>query len=195
MIHKGKKMKLPITKEWILKYDYFGMAQSMFSKVEKHIKPNMIMLDVGTGNGVATRFLLSKIKKPIDKGSFVYSIDLSEELHQMIAEIIEEEGFLDFVKLQIANVENLPFNDGFFDLILSVNSFHHFSDQLKAVNEMKRVLKNDGVICIIDWSKKARFLPHKKEEMYNLEDFKILINNEVIDEYSERYWWFVAFKK
>ncbi|MHA1377220.1 MAG: class I SAM-dependent methyltransferase [Candidatus Helarchaeota archaeon] len=196
MIHKGKKMKNVVNREMVKKSDLFGMASKMFSCIEKYISPDMKMLDVGTGRGLATRFLASKIKEDPGRGGKVYSIDLSDNLQKMVSEIMEEEGTAQYVEFHIADVEKLSFDDSFFDFILTMNSIHHFTDPINALEHMKIVLKKGGTICIIDWSKKARFLPHKKEDMLDLDDFKKLIENEnVIDEYSERYWWFIAIKK
>ncbi|MHA1382573.1 MAG: class I SAM-dependent methyltransferase, partial [Candidatus Helarchaeota archaeon] len=183
-------------KDVIKNFDLFGMAPKMFNCFERYVSPDMRVLDVGTGRGVATRFLVSKIREAPEKGGEVYSIDLSDELQKLVSEIMEGEGLGKFVKFQIASVENLPFSDSYFDFILTMNSFHHFLNPIEALGEMKRVLKRNGIICIVDWSKKARFVPHKKEDLYNIEDFKKLIDNiNIIDEYSEKLWWFVAIKK
>lgn len=196
MIHKGKKMKTQFNKDFIRNFDYFGFAPKMFGNIEKYFNPNMQILDVGTGQGAGTRFLASKIKNTPNSTGKVYSIDLSDELQEIIVEILEEEKISKYVELIIADIEKNSFEDSFFDLIISLNSLHHFSNPINALNQMLRILKKEGTLCIIDWSKKARFLPHKKEDLFNLEDFKELAKSKkIIDEYSERLWWFVALKK
>ena len=196
MIHKGKKMKQPVNKNFTKNYDFFGFSLKMFSHIEKYFNPNMQILDVGTGQGVGTRFFASKIRDTPNSTGKVYSIDLSDELHEVITEILEEEKIGKYVELIIADIENNSFEDSFFDLIISINSMHHFSNPRNALDQMYRILRDGGTLCIIDWSKKARFLPHKKEDLFNLEDFKALIKSKkIVDEYSERLWWFAAIKK
>ncbi len=195
MIHKGEKMKMKYDKEVIKNFDFFGYFEKMFHSVEKFITPRMCALDVGTGFGRGTRYLASKIKEKSNQGGKVYSIDLSDEMQNYVAEILEEEQLRDLVEFRIANVEKMnDFKDSYFDLILAVNCLHHFSNPINAINEMLRVLKDDGTICIIDWSKKAKFLPHKKEDLFELSDFKNM-GFKIIEAHSEPYWWFAAVRK
>ena len=46
--------------------------------------------------------------------------------------------------------ENVPVPDKYFDKVVASASFHHFSDQDKALEEIKRVLKADGKIIILE---------------------------------------------
>jgi ubiquinone/menaquinone biosynthesis C-methylase UbiE len=46
--------------------------------------------------------------------------------------------------------ERLPFATGSFDIVTCANSFHHYSRQDRAVNEMRRVLRPGGRLMIID---------------------------------------------
>ena len=192
MIHKGEKMeRFRVNKEVVRNFDLFGMAPKMFKVMENYINTDARMLDVGTGQGVATRYLASKIKDAPKGLGKVFSIDLSEDLQKMVAEILDEEQAREYVEFQIANVEELPFEDDYFGLIVAMNCLHHFSNPSKAIAEMMRVLKREGTICIVDWSKKAKFLPHKTEDLMELEDFKRLGFN-IIEEHTEKLWWFVA---
>ena len=51
------------------------------------------------------------------------------------------------VKFLQGDVANLPFDDNFFDAVLSVNGFHVFRDKISAWNETYRVLKRGGIFC------------------------------------------------
>ena len=49
----------------------------------------------------------------------------------------------------------LPFEDEKFDIVFSLVAFHHLPTedlQLKALNEMKRVLKSKGKIILLNWN-------------------------------------------
>jgi ubiquinone/menaquinone biosynthesis C-methylase UbiE len=45
----------------------------------------------------------------------------------------------------------LPFDNDSFDVIVSANSFHYFDDPVASLKEMRRVLKPDGKVIILDW--------------------------------------------
>ena len=54
------------------------------------------------------------------------------------------------IKFVEGHAENIPLPDKYFDKVVASASFHHFSDQDKALEEMKRVLKQDGKIIILE---------------------------------------------
>lgn len=51
------------------------------------------------------------------------------------------------VKFVQGDVGKLPFADGSFDLVLSLNGFHAFADKEAAYRETFRVLKSGGILC------------------------------------------------
>ena len=57
-----------------------------------------------------------------------------------------ERGLDDQVEPRIADVGDLPFEDGSFDLVVSFTGLHCFPDPARAVVEMVRVLRSGGVI-------------------------------------------------
>ena len=65
-----------------------------------------------------------------------------------------------------ANILRLPFKDNTFDLVLCINVLEHV-DYLKALNEIKRVLKDNGHLIVVVINRDSLI----KEEIFN--DFKI----------------------
>jgi ubiquinone/menaquinone biosynthesis C-methylase UbiE len=53
------------------------------------------------------------------------------------------------VTFNVANVENLPYEDETFDRVISTCLLHHLSDPIAALREMQRVTKIGGVISIL----------------------------------------------
>ena len=51
--------------------------------------------------------------------------------------------------LSVGNGEALPFPDGAFDFVTSLGSLEHYRDMDAGLKEMARVLKPDGVACIM----------------------------------------------
>jgi len=64
------------------------------------------------------------------------------------------------------NILHLPFKDNTFDLVLCINVLEHV-DYLKALNEIKRVLKDNGHLIVVVVNRDSLI----KEEIFN--DFKI----------------------
>ncbi|MFO0945353.1 MAG: class I SAM-dependent methyltransferase [Planctomycetota bacterium] len=107
------------------------------------IRPNARILDVGCGTGLFARRLAENFPH-----ASVVGLDLSEGMLNKAAVNCAEVA--DRVELVKGDSENLPFNDGTFDLVTCIHSFHHYPNQEKVVREMYRVLKPDGQVMIID---------------------------------------------
>jgi ubiquinone/menaquinone biosynthesis C-methylase UbiE len=96
------------------------------------------VLDVGCGTGS----LLALLKR---ENVALAGVDLSLG---MITEAKKRLG--EAADLRVADSEALPWAAGSFDLVVSTDSFHHYPDPLKALSEMKRVLKKGGHLVIAD---------------------------------------------
>lgn len=95
------------------------------------------ILDVGCGNGVVAKVVLSNRKEKFDWG-----IDLSED------EINLAKKSGSYKNCKVANVYNLPFNDKSFKAVFSNSVIEHIPDLEKALSEMSRVLKRGGELII-----------------------------------------------
>lgn len=98
------------------------------------------LLDIGCSYGYYTRFYLNKCKE-------VYGIDPNEDLIKIAKKRYPR------IKFKIGDAEKIPFKDDYFDVILLSDVLEHVNDEEKAINEVYRVLKNNGVIIIT--------VPHK----------------------------------
>ena len=63
-------------------------------------------------------------------------------------------GVEDKITYQHFDVQRLSFSNNSFDGIFLYDTFQHVKDRKIAINECIRILRNDGVIVIIEWSKK-----------------------------------------
>ncbi len=53
-------------------------------------------------------------------------------------------------RLTRGDAGHLPFKDGAFDKLVCTNSFHHYPDHVRALTEMRRVLKPGGLLVLVD---------------------------------------------
>ena len=117
--------------------------------ISRH-KKNLI-LDVATGTGdlaiAAMRLDPSKIT----------GIDISPNMLEIGRKKIEKMGLSGKISLVTADSENIPFDDNIFDVAMVAFGVRNFSDPLKGLSEMRRVLNVGGMIMVLEFSKPAGF--------------------------------------
>ena len=102
-------------------------------------------LDVGTGPAQIP-ILLTKQCPNIQ----ITAIDLSKEMLKVAKRHIEDADLTDRITLELIDAKTLPYPDNSFDGIISNSIVHHIHDAEKALQEMGRVVKPNGVVLIRD---------------------------------------------
>jgi ubiquinone/menaquinone biosynthesis C-methylase UbiE len=113
------------------------------------------VLDIPTGGGVALRGV-----KP-GQGIRYVAADISPDMLRRTEQVARERGVEDQVELRSADVEQLPFDDGEFDLVISFAGLHTFPRPRVAVLEMARVLRPGGQVTgsVFLTGTSVRYLP------------------------------------
>jgi ubiquinone/menaquinone biosynthesis C-methylase UbiE len=83
----------------------------------------------------------------------VTGLDISQSFVRMASLSAKREGVV--ARFIHGSASDIPLEDGLFDLIVCRAAFKNFSEPLKALNEMHRVLKPEGRAVIIDLRKDA----------------------------------------
>ena len=107
-----------------------------------NINKNQKILDVACGTGVVA---LTAART----GANVFGSDLTPELLERAEE--NNKLFKLSVKFTEADVEKLPYDDAFFDVVLSQFGHMFAPNPEKALSEMLRVLKPGGTIAFSTW--------------------------------------------
>jgi ubiquinone/menaquinone biosynthesis C-methylase UbiE len=102
--------------------------------------PGAAVLDIPCGGGVALRGL-----RP-GQGIRYVAADIAPAMLERTRENAQRRGLDDQVELREADVENLPFADGEFDLCVSFTGMHCFPHPEAAVREIARVVKPGGAL-------------------------------------------------
>ena len=83
----------------------------------------------------------------------ITGLDISQSFVKMASQYAKREGVT--ARFIHGSASDIPLEDGLFDLIVCRAAFKNFSEPLKALNEMHRVLKPGGRAIIIDLRKDA----------------------------------------
>ena len=100
---------------------------------------NMLEVPVGTG------ILTMPVYKTLPDAE-ITCLDYSADMMAVAQRRAETIGLTN-VQFRQGDVGALPFEDGSFDLVLSLNGFHAFPDKDAAFRETLRVLKPGGIFC------------------------------------------------
>src|SRR5450759_1768637 len=106
--------------------------------------PNILDVATGTGDLAIAALKLNPTK--------VTGIDISLNMLKIGKEKLIKKGFTERIDLLQADSENIPFDDSVFDVAMVAFGVRNFSDPLKGLSEMKRVIRNGGLIMAVSYT-------------------------------------------
>jgi arsenite methyltransferase len=112
------------------------------------------LLDIGCGRGAVLLMAAQRLPRGRAVGVDVWSAtDQSGNAEPVTRRNAELEGVTDRIELRTADMRQLPFDDGSFDVVVSSLAIHNVSgagERAKALREAARVLKPGGKLAIAD---------------------------------------------
>jgi ubiquinone/menaquinone biosynthesis C-methylase UbiE len=124
-----------------------GEYERLARELAAGLPPGGRVLEIAPGPGYLS-VALAKL------GSYkITGLDISQSFVQMASQHAKREGVV--ARFIHGSASDIPLEDGLFDLIVCRAAFKNFSEPLKALNEMHRVLKPGGRAIIIDLRKDA----------------------------------------
>ncbi len=109
--------------------------KAMYAFVKKPLTKDMQVLEVATGTGLVARAIADCVKS-------IEATDFSEE---MIA-TAKRTKHPSNIKFSCADMFDLPFEDNQFDTVIASNVLHIIPEPEKAMQEIRRVLKPNGLL-------------------------------------------------
>ncbi len=109
-----------------------------------YLKPGMKVLDCGCGPGAITVGLAQCVAP-----GQVVGIDISSDQFH-VGEFMAADRGVTNVSFQRADLTKLPFDDSSFDVVFAHGVLYHLLDVQAALQEMRRVLGESGLIAVRD---------------------------------------------
>ena len=134
------------------------------------IQPGMAVCDMGCGDGYYT----IELAKRVGPAGKVYAVDIQPEMLQELSRRCEQNNLknVDMI-LGLPHDPKLPGpskqpsdpkeTEGTLDLILMVDVYHEFSNPVEMLSAMRRSLKKDGVIALVEFRGEDPQVPIKAE--------------------------------
>lgn len=159
---KAKRLLKKVKRDYTVISDEFAATRQRpwdeFEIIKRVILPGQKLLDAGCGNGRLAKYLSdSKIE--------YIGVDNNRSLLKIAGKENPD------IQFKFGDVAKLPFPAGSFDVVCCIAVLHHLPGaklQLKALRELKRVLKKDGVLIITVWNlwqkKYRKYIDRKTHE-------------------------------
>jgi arsenite methyltransferase len=110
------------------------------------LRPGERILDLGCGSGWATRLLARMVGEGPQGFGQVVGVDISDQMVRLARSASKEFVNVMFV---VGSAAQIPWEENFFDKVLSVESFYYYQDQERALAELFRVMAPHGRLFIL----------------------------------------------
>lgn len=114
----------------------YGWANWVFDQYK--FEPNSHVIEIGCGNGVIWQANEGRIPEGIQ----IELTDLSEGM--LTAARKNTEGIEQITKYSVMDIQNIPYEDNSFDIIIANHMLYHVPNRDLAIKEISRVLKPEG---------------------------------------------------
>jgi demethylmenaquinone methyltransferase/2-methoxy-6-polyprenyl-1,4-benzoquinol methylase len=121
-----------------------------------------VALDIASGTADIPRLINRKFKSVS-----MHVTDINASMLALGKERAINENFFHNCNFALASGESLPYQDQTFDLVTVGFGLRNFTDKEKGLREMKRVLKPDGVLLILEFSKPTNSFFSKVYDWYS----------------------------
>lgn len=135
---QGHAGEIMLTRMNVSHYDVTGWAMEFLE-----ISGSESILDIGCGGGETLRRLSMKTS------GHLTGVDYSAVSTRMSRELNFDSISSGKMTIADASVENLPFADGTFDRIITVESFYFWKNPQQDLKEVYRVLAGKGIFLIV----------------------------------------------
>lgn len=119
-------------------------------------------LDVATGTGDCA----IEILRQGGEKKRIIGIDFTPEMIYAGRKKVEREGLSGCITLLETNAMGLPFDDNYFDGVISAFGVRNFSDIRKGISEMRRVIKENGKVVILEFTNPSNKIFKKIYHLY-----------------------------
>lgn len=130
----------------------FGLHKIWKKRIVRLIdkKQNINILDIASGTGDIAILLKSKFGEKAD----IIGLDFSKKMIEIAKEKASAQNL--HIEFIVGDARNLPFPDEYFDYITIAFGIRNVPEIGKCLNEIARVLKNNGILIILEFGKPSK---------------------------------------
>ena len=122
-----------------------GFGDEYARKLSKRGFSQGRIIDVGCGSGATNLVLAERFPQ-----AELVGIDLSDPLLKLARDSAAKTSFRNRVSFEKTDVQQIPYDDDSFDVVINTNMVHIVKHPLRMLDEIERVLAPGGHLFIID---------------------------------------------
>jgi ubiquinone/menaquinone biosynthesis C-methylase UbiE/DNA-binding transcriptional ArsR family regulator len=119
-----------------------GRSWQAFGQLLLRLIPNLVVADLGSGEGLLSQLLARRARK-------VIAVDNSEKIVAFGASKAKKMG-LKNLEFRLGNLEEPPIEAGSVDLVVLSQALHHAKEPARAIQATHRILRSGGQLMILD---------------------------------------------
>ena len=168
-----------ITKIW----SFYFKKLSLWAIKQTTISDNYRILEIGYGGGSTIKNLLA-----LNKNLEIHGIDISKESYRTAQRVHSDSIGKGSVQLKIGNVENMPYQNNYFDRIFAIQTHIFWKDIKKSFQEVYRVLSSNSTLIIASEKEKIHYHMTDYRTSHEFSQLLTSIGFSKIEEKQNRNW-------
>lgn len=168
-----------ITKIW----SFYFKKLSLWAIKQTTISDNYRILEIGYGGGSTIKNLLA-----LNKNLEIHGIDISKESYRTAQRVHSDSIRKGSVQLKIGNVENMPYQNNYFDRIFAIQTHIFWKDIKKSFQEVYRVLSSNSTLIIASEKEKIHYHMTDYRTSHEFSQLLTSIGFSKIEENQNRNW-------
>lgn len=168
-----------ITKIW----SFYFKKLSLWAIKQTTISDNYRILEIGYGGGSTIRNLLA-----LNKNLEIHGIDISKESYRTAQRVHSDSIRKGSVQLKIGNVENMPYQNNYFDRIFAIQTHIFWKDIKKSFQEVYRVMSSNSTLIIASEKEKIHYHMTDYRTSHEFSQLLTSIGFSKIEEKQNRNW-------
>lgn len=168
-----------ITKIW----SFYFKKLSLWAIKQTTISGNYRILEIGYGGGSTIKNLLA-----LNKNLEIHGIDISKESYRTAQRVHSDSIRKGSVQLKIGNVENMPYQNNYFDRIFAIQTHIFWKDIKKSFQEVYRVMSSNSTLIIASEKEKIHYHMTDYRTSHEFSQLLTSIGFSKIEEKQNRNW-------
>jgi len=137
--------------QWTERFEHEGRAiyDKRYEVLDAmHLKPGMNAADIGAGSGLFSRLMAQRVAP----GGTIFAVDISKNMIDHIAKVAVEEKITN-LKPILGDPHSPRLAPNSVDLVCIIDSYHHFEFPQDMLSEIRKALRPDGSLVLIDFKR------------------------------------------